>query len=60
MKTLNVPDMHCSNCKNRIEKALSASNIAHQIDLENKTVSVDETRLNEAIETLEDLGFDID
>lgn len=60
MKTLNVPDMACVNCKNRIEKALSASNIAHKIDLENKTVLIDEARLTEAIQTLQDLGFDIE
>lgn len=59
MKTFKCEEMMCSHCVSRIEVALSEAEIAHTIDLELKTVSIEgceqcETR---ATEILEDLGF---
>ena len=58
MKTLNVPNMHCEKCVARISKAFKDEDITFEISLEKKTVSVDETKVAKAIETLDDLGFD--
>ena len=58
MKTLKVSDMHCEMCVIRIDKALTAAGIAHTVSLPDKTVSVDEKKLAEAKEILDDLGFD--
>lgn len=58
MTLLNVPDMHCAHCAERIEKALAAAHIAASVSLENKTVSIeDDARLTEALGALDDLGF---
>ena len=57
MKILNVPEMHCPMCVKRISDALTAANIEFSVDLESKTVSVDEAKVKEAIEELDDLGF---
>ena len=58
MKTYKVPDMHCINCVNRIKKALDAENIAADVDLGSKTVSVKEADAKKTLEILDDLGFD--
>ncbi len=58
MKTLNVPDMHCPKCVARISDALTAAEVAFEISLEAKTVSVDEAKVELAISELDDLGFD--
>lgn len=57
MKVLQVPEMHCMNCVNRINKAMEEEGIAHQVNLEEKTVAVDEGKVKEAVELLDDLGF---
>lgn len=59
MITLNVLDMKCGGCKKRIETALSSAEIPHEIDLANKTVSIDESNLEKTLELLDDLGFDV-
>ena len=60
MKTLKIDGMHCEMCAKRITDALTQSEIAHTVSLSNKTVSfTDESRLNEVIEILDDLGFDV-
>lgn len=58
MTILKVPDMHCPVCVGRIDKALTAASIAHEIDLEAQTVSVDSAKVATAIEELDDLGFE--
>ena len=60
MTTLKVPDMHCEKCVERITSALNGAKIAFQISLKDKTVSIDgdESNVDAAIETLDDLGFD--
>lgn len=57
MKTLKVPDMHCPKCVERISKALTAQGIDFQVNLAEKTVSVQDDRVAEAVEALDDLGF---
>ena len=52
--------MHCNKCVERIDKALNAADIKHEINLEEKTVSIDgcDSCLKKAIEILDDLGFE--
>lgn len=59
MQKLSVPDMHCAHCVARIGKALEELGVAHQINLEQKTVLVDAkgTALEEVLQALDDLGF---
>lgn len=51
-KKVNVPDMSCSHCVARIEKALTKANVQSHVDLETKTVSYtgDDALVKEAIE----------
>ena len=58
MKELKVPEMHCQMCVKRINDALTAAKIPHEVDLETKTVKVAEDRIAEAISELDDLGFE--
>lgn len=59
MTTLKVPDMHCQKCVARITAAMEAANISCTISLEAQTVSVEEDNIPQAIEELDDLGFDV-
>ncbi len=56
---ISVPDMHCSHCVARIDNALNEAAIKHQIDLSQKTVTIDgcEHCLKTALTEIEDLGF---
>jgi copper chaperone CopZ len=60
MTTLNVPDMHCEKCVERITNALRAAKLNFQVSLEEKTVTIDGTEdcVKTAVEALDDLGFD--
>lgn len=51
--------MRCNGCVARIEKALTEAGIAHEVNLEAKTVTVegDEAIVVRAMEEIEDLGF---
>lgn len=57
--TINVPDMHCEKCVERINRALNDTGIKFEVDLSAKTVTVDgcEHCLKTALSELEDLGF---
>lgn len=59
MTTLNVKEMSCGHCVERIGKALEAAGIAHSIDLGTKTVTVDgcENCVKKAIAELDEIGF---
>lgn len=59
MTTLNVKEMSCSHCVSRIDNALNEAGIAHKVDLDSKTVTVDgdESVVNRAIDELDDIGF---
>ena len=60
MTILNVPDMHCEKCVERITKALTAADLKFEVSLEKKTVTIDgcEHCVKTAIEELDDLGFE--
>ncbi len=58
MTILQVPGMHCPVCVGRIDKALTAAGITHEIDLETKTVTVVTEQVATAVEELDDLGFE--
>ncbi|MFI3176601.1 MAG: heavy metal-associated domain-containing protein [Eubacteriales bacterium] len=58
MKVLQVADMHCMKCVSRISDALTEAGIQFEVNLEAKTVSVEADKVNLAIDTLDDLGFD--
>ncbi len=57
MITLKVADMHCEKCVERITNALNKADISFDIRLKDKTVKVDESKVDKAIEELDDLGF---
>lgn len=58
MTTLKVEEMHCGMCVSRISNALTEAGITFEVSLEEKTVSVDSTKVAVAIDELDDLGFD--
>ncbi len=60
MTILNVPDIHCNKCLERISNALTREKIPFNVNLQFKTVAVDgdDTAVKRAIEVLDDLGFD--
>lgn len=59
MKVLNVPDMQCQNCVKKIDEALTKADLKHEINLENKTVSIDgcDNCLAKAYDIVKELGF---
>lgn len=59
MITLNIKEMQCSHCVERIGKLLQDMHIANTISLEQKQISVEiqEDKLPELIEELDDIGF---
>lgn len=59
MKVFGCEEIMCGGCVGRIEKALDAAGIGHQVSLENKTVGINgsEEQVKEALEILDDLGF---
>lgn len=58
MKILQVPDMHCSKCVERISKALKQEGILFEVKLEERIVAVEEGKVELAVEVLDDLGFE--
>ena len=56
MKTFYCEEIACGGCAARIDRALDAAGIRYSVDLENKTVTVEETA-GVAPEILFDLGF---
>lgn len=59
MKKFKCEEIMCNNCVSRIDKALTAAEIWHQVDLETKTVTIEgcEPCETKAVEILDDLGF---
>lgn len=59
MTTINVPDMHCEKCEERITKLLTEDGLDFKVNLAEKTVTIDgcEHCVKTAMEDLEDLGF---
>ncbi|HIV21071.1 MAG TPA: heavy-metal-associated domain-containing protein [Candidatus Scatomorpha stercorigallinarum] len=60
MTILNVPDMHCSKCVERITNALNAAGLKFTVSLEDKTVTIDGSAadVEKAKAELDDIGFD--
>jgi len=60
MTILQVPEMHCEKCVERIGMALEGAGLTYEISRENKTVTIDgcEHCVATAKELLDDLGFD--
>ncbi len=59
MTTLNVKEMSCNHCVERIGKVLESAGIKHSIDLGTKTVTIDgcENCVKTAISELDAIGF---
>ena len=59
MPIINVPDMMCQHCVQRITNALTEAQLKFTVSLESKSVTIDgcEHCLKTAVEELEDLGF---
>lgn len=58
MTILKVEDMHCNMCVKRISDALTAADIAFEVDLDSKTVKVDDAKVALATQEMDDLGFE--
>jgi len=59
MATIQVPDMHCDKCVERITKLLAEDGLDFSVSLAQKTVTVNgcEHCVQTAVEDLQDLGF---
>lgn len=55
--TLKVEEMHCMNCVKRIGSALQNEGIAFEINLEEKSVRIDNDKAYLVIDMLDNLGF---
>lgn len=60
MTVINVTDMHCEKCVERISKLLTKEGLDYKVDLAQKTVTIDGCNqcVKTAMEALDDLGFD--
>ncbi len=56
--TIKVNDMHCPKCVERISKAIDIAGFKAEVDLETKTVTVEDCYYARTVEILDDLGFD--
>ena len=59
MKKFKCEEIMCEGCVSRIDKALTAAEIEHQVDLNSKTVTIEGCGHCEkkAVEILDDLGY---
>lgn len=57
MKTLFAKDIQCNHCTMRIKNAFDHADIQAEISLENKTIKIEESNLEKALDILDDLGF---
>ena len=58
MKTYRCDEMMCNGCVSIINKGLDHEGIGHKVDLETKTVVIEEEKdYGKAVEILDDLGF---
>lgn len=60
MTVINVEDMHCEKCVERITNLLTEEGLDFEVSLEDKTVTIDgcEHCVRLALEALDDLGFE--
>lgn len=55
---LDVPDMSCMHCVNRIDKALTEMGLSDfEIHLEARTVTVEAEDISAVLEKLDDVGY---
>lgn len=57
MTAIQVDDMKCIHCQQKIEKALKLSNIAASIDLANHLVKVEEKDVESALAAIRKAGY---
>lgn len=58
MTVLNIKEMKCNHCVERIHNLLEELQVTHTIDLESKTVTItDDAMVNKVIDELDDIGF---
>lgn len=58
MTTLNVEEMSCNHCVQRIGALLESLKVEHSVKLEDKTVTItDDAAVDMVIEELSDIGF---
>lgn len=58
LKTYRCEEMMCNGCVSRIDKGLDQAGIMHKVDLDAKTVMIeDDSVISKAVEILDDLGF---
>ncbi len=62
MTILNVPDIHCNKCIQRITEALTKEKILFNAHLQSRTVAIDGPQdiVEKAISILDDLGFEVE
>lgn len=60
MTIIKVEDMHCEKCVERISNLLTEEGLDFEVDLEEKTVTIDgcEHCVRLALDALDDLGFE--
>ncbi len=60
MTVINVEDMHCEKCVERITNLLTEEGLDFEVSLEDKTVTIDgcEHCVRLALDALDDLGFE--
>ena len=58
MVNLKVQGIHCEGCVARIREVFTEEGLQFDVSLENKTVTVPDSKVEEAIELLDDLGFE--
>lgn len=60
MTVIKVEDMHCEKCVERISNLLTEEGLDFEVDLEEKTVTIDgcEHCVRLALDALDDLGFE--
>ena len=58
MVELKVEGIHCEGCVSRIKEAFTEEGLQFEVSLENKTVRIPDSNIEEAKELLDDLGFE--
>lgn len=57
MTKITVKDMMCMHCETKIRTALEENNIEAKIDLQTKTVEVEDEKVSLAKEVIQSLGY---
>lgn len=58
MTVLNIKEMKCNHCVERIHNLLEELHVEHTVKLEDKTVTVtDDSAVDHVVDELDDIGF---